>query len=70
MQLATGAVQSILATAQAPLGAGGIAPSLKGKRAANVNPVFDALAGLGMPAERRALRRMVDETLRGIDPTD
>ena len=43
-----GAVQSILAAAAAPLGAGDIARSFKGKRAATVRPVLDALAGLGM----------------------
>ncbi len=43
-----GAVQSILAAAPAPLGAADIARSFKGKRAATVRPVLDALAGLGM----------------------
>ena len=43
-----GAVQSILAAAPAPLAAGDIARSFKGKRAATVRPVLDALAGLGM----------------------
>jgi hypothetical protein len=43
-----GAVQSILAVAPAPLGAGDIARSFKGKRAATIRPVLDALAGLGM----------------------
>src|SRR3546814_6018160 len=43
-----GAVQSILAAAPAPLGAGDIARNFKGKRAATVRPVLDALAGLGM----------------------
>jgi len=43
-----GAVQSILAAAPAPLTAGDIARSFKGKRAATVRPVLDALAGLGM----------------------
>lgn len=43
-----GAVQSILAAAPAPLGASDIARSFKGKRAATVRPVLDALAGLGM----------------------
>ena len=43
-----GAVQSILAAALAPLGASDIARSFKGKRAATVRPVLDALAGLGM----------------------
>src|SRR3546814_10524946 len=41
-----GAVQSILAAAPAPLGAGDIARNFKGKRAATVRPVLDALAGL------------------------
>jgi len=43
-----GAVQSILAAASVPLAAGDIARSFKGKRAATVRPVLDALAGLGM----------------------
>lgn len=43
-----GAVQSILAAAPAPLGAADIARGFKGKRAASVRPVLDALAGLGM----------------------
>ena len=43
-----GAVQSILAAAPAPLAAGDVARSFKGKRAATVRPVLDALAGLGM----------------------
>jgi Fe2+ or Zn2+ uptake regulation protein len=43
-----GAVQSILAAAPAPLDAADIARSFKGKRAATVRPVLDALAGLGM----------------------
>ncbi len=43
-----GAVRSILAAAPAPLGAADIARSFKGKRAATVRPVLDALAGLGM----------------------
>lgn len=43
-----GAVQSILAAAPAPLGASDIARRFKGKRAATVRPVLDALAGLGM----------------------
>ena len=43
-----GAVQSILAAAPVPLAAGDIARSFKGKRAATVRPVLDALAGLGM----------------------
>ena len=43
-----GAVQSILAAAPAPLAAADIARSFKGKRAASVRPVLDALAGLGM----------------------
>ena len=43
-----GAVQSILAAASVPLEAADIARSFKGKRAATVRPVLDALAGLGM----------------------
>ena len=43
-----GAVQSVLAAAPTPLGAEEIARSFKGKRAATVRPVLDALAGLGM----------------------
>lgn len=43
-----GAVQSILAIATVPMAAGDIARSFKGKRAATVRPVLDALAGLGM----------------------
>ena len=43
-----GAVQSILAAAPAPLAAQDIARNFKGKRAASVRPVLDALAGLGM----------------------
>ena len=43
-----GAVQSILATAPTPLAASDIARSFKGKRAATVRPVLDALAGIGM----------------------
>ncbi len=48
------AVQSILAAASAPLAAEDIARGFKGKRAATVRPVLDALAGLGMA------RRLVD----------
>jgi hypothetical protein len=43
-----GAVQSILAAAPVPLDAQDIARSFKGKRAATVRPVLDALARLGM----------------------
>ncbi|MGA1799279.1 DNA methyltransferase [Sphingomonas sp. 4RDLI-65] len=43
-----GAVQQVLAAAAAPLAAQDIARSFKGKRAATVRPVLDALAGLGM----------------------
>jgi hypothetical protein len=43
-----GAVQSILAIATTPMAAVDIARSFKGKRAATVRPVLDALAGLGM----------------------
>lgn len=42
------AVQSILATARAPLAAQDIARSFKGKRATTVRPVLDALTSLGM----------------------
>jgi hypothetical protein len=42
------AVQSILATATAPLAANDIARAFKGKRAGTVKPVLDALAGIGM----------------------
>jgi len=42
------AVQSILATSGAPLAAQDIARSFKGKRAATVRPVLDALTGIGM----------------------
>ncbi|TRW14803.1 class I SAM-dependent DNA methyltransferase [Glacieibacterium frigidum] len=43
-----GAVQSILAAAPRPLGPNDIARNFKGKRAATVRPVLDALASLGM----------------------
>jgi hypothetical protein len=43
-----GAVQSILVAAVAPLAAQDIARNFKGKRAATVRPVLEALAGLGM----------------------
>jgi len=43
-----GAAQGILAAAPAPLAAGDIARSFKGKRAATVHPVLDALAGVGL----------------------
>jgi len=43
-----GAVQAILAAAVQPLGAQDIARTFKGKRAASVRPVLDALASLGM----------------------
>ncbi|KQS02182.1 DNA methyltransferase [Sphingomonas sp. Leaf357] len=43
-----GAVQQVLATAVVPMAAQDIARSFKGKRAATVRPVLDALAGLGM----------------------
>ncbi|TXC69603.1 class I SAM-dependent DNA methyltransferase [Sphingomonas ginsenosidivorax] len=43
-----GAVQQVLAASSAPLAAQDIARSFKGKRAATVRPVLDALAGLGM----------------------
>ena len=43
-----GAVQSILAAAPQPLGPNEIARNFKGKRAATVRPVLDALASLGM----------------------
>lgn len=42
------AVQGILAAAGVPLAAQDIARSFKGKRAATVRPVLDALAGIGM----------------------
>ena len=42
------AVQSILVGAPSPLGAQEVARSFKGKRAASVRPVLDALAGVGM----------------------
>lgn len=40
--------QFTLAAAPAPLAAADIARIFKGKRAATVNPVLDALAGVGM----------------------
>jgi hypothetical protein len=43
-----GAVQQVLAAAVVPMAAQDIARSFKGKRAATVRPVLDALAGLGM----------------------
>lgn len=43
-----GAVQAVLAAAAHPLGAQDIARTFKGKRAASVRPVLDALASLGM----------------------
>jgi len=43
-----GAVQAILAAAAQPLGPHDIARNFKGKRAATVRPVLDALASLGM----------------------
>jgi hypothetical protein len=43
-----GAVLSILTAASMPLAAKDIARSFKGKRAASMRPVLDALAGLGM----------------------
>lgn len=42
------AVQSILSAAQTPLAPQDIARAFKGKRAATVRPVLDALAGIGM----------------------
>lgn len=42
------AVQSILTAAPAPLAAQDIARNFKGKRAATVRPVLDALTGIGM----------------------
>jgi hypothetical protein len=48
-----GAVHSILSAAPAPLAAQDIARSFKGKRAASVRPVLDALAGLGMARRLR-----------------
>ena len=43
-----GAVQSILSSANQPLAAQDIARAFKGKRAATVRPVLDALAGVGL----------------------
>lgn len=42
------AVQSILTAAPSPLAAQDIARNFKGKRAATVRPVLDALTGIGM----------------------
>ncbi|WP_265571059.1 class I SAM-dependent DNA methyltransferase [Sphingomicrobium nitratireducens] len=42
------AVQAILASAEAPLAAQDVARTFKGKRAATVRPVLDALTGIGM----------------------
>ena len=42
------AVQSVLASAPAPMAPQDIARAFKGKRAATVRPVLDALAGIGM----------------------
>lgn len=42
------AVQSILATSPAPLPPQDVARAFKGKRAASVRPVLDALASVGM----------------------
>ncbi|NCP15376.1 MAG: class I SAM-dependent DNA methyltransferase [Sphingomonadales bacterium] len=42
------AVQSILSTAQTPLAPQDVARAFKGKRAATVRPVLEALAGIGM----------------------
>ncbi|MFA5963110.1 MAG: DNA methyltransferase [Sphingomonas sp.] len=42
------AVQSVLVTASAPMAPQDIARAFKGKRAATVRPVLDALAGIGM----------------------
>lgn len=42
------AVQSVLATAAAPLTPQDVARSFRGKRAASVRPVLEALAGIGM----------------------
>lgn len=42
------AVQSILSTAGSPLAPQDVARAFKGKRAATVRPVLDALAGIGM----------------------
>ena len=43
-----GAVQSILSSANQPLAAQDIARAFKGKRAATMRPVLDALAGVGL----------------------
>ncbi|AJR26154.1 hypothetical protein TZ53_03905 [Sphingobium sp. YBL2] len=42
------AVQQVLATASAPLAPQDVARAFKGKRAATVRPVLEALAGIGM----------------------
>ncbi|MEG3147367.1 hypothetical protein U1839_22160 [Sphingomonas sp. RT2P30] len=42
------AVQSVLASAPAPMAPHDIARAFKGKRAATVRPVLDALAGIGL----------------------
>ena len=47
------AVQSILTASGAPLAAQDIARSFKGKRAATVRPVLDALTGIGMARRLR-----------------
>ncbi|MCP3736337.1 class I SAM-dependent DNA methyltransferase [Sphingomonas sp. RP10(2022)] len=43
-----GAVRTVLATASSPMAAHDVARNFRGKRAATVRPVLDALAGLGM----------------------
>jgi Fe2+ or Zn2+ uptake regulation protein len=43
-----GAVQSILSSSPEPLAAHDIARAFKGKRAATVRPVLDALTGVGL----------------------
>ena len=47
------AVQSILATATTPLAPHDVARAFKGKRAASVRPVLDALTGIGMALDNR-----------------
>jgi len=42
------AVQGILAASATPLGPHDVARAFKGKRAATVRPVLDALTGIGM----------------------
>ena len=42
------AVQQVLAAASAPLAPQDVARAFKGKRAATVRPVLEALAGIGM----------------------